>query len=278
MADSIDSLLARFKPSEKNVLQFLKGQQSQFNPLISTLLNQYRLSKEPSRVSKMYEEMIKGLPSQEKIGGAYNTAMQNLAGYMQSLDTTRGGQGVSDIIGSIGAGIGAAPGVSADLAQAAGTLSGVGAAGGDVMSKAILSGAGARMYGSATQQMQSAAENAMRMRMGLAESKDADKASRRALGLQLAQAKTQKAGAAPSMLELYSTLLGIRGQEKALTSSGGGGGGGSSTSIEDLIKSILGNVGGGGGGNQRDKKRNQVATQQASAAEWLRGAGSNIFG
>lgn len=230
MADSIDNLLAKFKPSEKSVMRFLRGQQAQFNPLISTLLNQYRLSKGPSKVSKTYEEMIKGLPSQEKIGGAYQTAMQNLAGYMQTLDTTRGAQGVSDIIGSVGAGIGAAPGVSADLAQAAGTLSGVGAAGGDVMSKAILGGAQARLAGTAAQQMQSAAERAMQLRMGLAESQQSDVEARRGLGLQLAQARGQKAAAAPNMLEMYSTLLGIRGQEKALSGYGSGGG---SSSDED---------------------------------------------
>jgi hypothetical protein len=230
MADSIDNLLAKFKPSEKSVMRFLRGQQTQFNPLISTLLNQYRLSKGPSKTTKTYEEMLKGLPSQEKIGGAYQTAMQNLAGYMQNLDTTRGAGGVSSAISAIGGAIGAAPGVAADVAGAAGTLSGVGAAGGDVMSKAILGGAQARLAGTAAQQMQSAAERAMQMRLGLAESQEADTAARRALGLQLAQARTQKAGAAPSMLELYSTLLGIRGQEKALDGYGGSGG---SSSDED---------------------------------------------
>lgn len=223
MADSIDNLLAKFKPSEKSVMRFLRGQQTQFNPLINTLLNQYRLSKGPSKTTKTYEEMLKGLPSQEKIGGAYQTAMQNLAGYMQSLDTTRGASGVSSAISAIGGAIGAAPGVAADVAGAAGTLSGVGAAGGDVMSKAILGGAQARLAGTAAQQMQSAAERAMQMRLGLAESQEADTAARRALGLQLAQARTQRAGAAPSMLELYSTLLGIRGQEEALDSYSGGG-------------------------------------------------------
>ena len=230
MADSIDNLLARFKPSEKSVMNFLKGQQGQFNPLINTLLNQYRLSKGPSKTTKAYEEMLKGLPSQEKIGGAYQTAMQNLAGYMQNLDMTRGASGVSEAIGTIGGAIGADSGVAGDIAGAAGTLSGVGAAGGDVMSKAILGGAQARLAGTAAQQMQSAAERAMQLRLGLAEAQEADTASRRGLGLQLAQARGQRAGAAPNMLELYSTLLGISGQERALRGYGGSGG---SSSNED---------------------------------------------
>jgi len=266
MADSIDDLLARFKPSEKSVMRFLRGQQSQFNPLINTLLNQYRLSKGPSKTTKMYEELLKGLPSQEKISGSYDTAVGNLAKYMQNLNTTSAASGVSSAISAIGGAIGAAPGVTADVAGAAGTLSGVGATGGNVMSNAILGGAAARMYGTATQQMQSAAERAMQTQLGLAESQDADTAARRALGLQLAQTRSQRAGAAPSMLELYSTLLGIRGQEKALNGYGGRGGSSSDDEEEDGLLT--------GGLTPKQLK----ALQGSAANKYLQGISAGYFG
>lgn len=267
MAKGDTNWMGQFKPSQKAFKRWMRGQQGQFNPLINTLLNQYRLSKGPSAVTKSYEELIGSLPSQEKIGGAYQTAMQNLAGYMQNLDTTRSAGGVSEAISALGGAIGAEPGVAADIAGAAGTVSGVGAAGGDVMSKAILGGAQARLAGTAAEQMQSAAERAMQLRMGLAESKAADVQARRGLGLQLAQAKSQRAGAMLNPLELYSTFLGIRGQEEALKPSGGG------------YSGTIRRRGGGRGNNEKERERlrNQYAQQAASSSEWLRNAGSNIF-
>ena len=224
MAEKNDDWMSQFKPSQKAINRWLRGQQTQFNPLISTLLNQYRLSKGPSAVTKSYQDILKGLPSQEKIGGAYESAFANFAGALQGLDMGRGARGASDIVSGLAGAIGAAPGAAADVAGAVGTVSGMGATGGDVMSKAILGGARVGLSQSAAEQMQAAAERAMQVRMGLAESQKADTDYRRQLGLQLAQAKSEKRGAALNPLELYSTLLGIRGQENALRGFSGGGG------------------------------------------------------
>jgi len=221
MAKDDMSWLDQFKPSQKSVMRFLRGQQSQFNPIISNLLNQYRLSKGPSDTTKMYEEMLKGLPSKESISSEYKNRLSNLSSYIQNLDTAKGGRAVSDIVSGLGSALGVEG--AGDVASAAGTVSGVGGLGGDVINKALLMGAEASFGGLKAQRLSEMADRTMGLETALAEARQADKAGRRELGMALAQARSQKRGAMMNPLELYSTLLGIRGQEKALRGGGGGG-------------------------------------------------------
>lgn len=96
---------------------------------------------------------MQNAPSRESINEQYNTAKQNLADYVSKVDFGAGGKTVGDITAALGTAIGADLGQTKDVAQTAGTVSGMGGQGGDVYSKAILGGAAAAFEGQKAQRM-----------------------------------------------------------------------------------------------------------------------------
>lgn len=86
-----------------------------------------------------------GIASREDIGREYAAAQERLMQSLQGLDFGAGGRAVGDITSALGAAIGADLGQTKDVAQTAGTVSGMGGQGGDVYSKAIGGSLGAQM-------------------------------------------------------------------------------------------------------------------------------------
>lgn len=97
--------------------------------------------------------MLSGAPTAEKIGQEFGGAQERLAKYMQGVDYGAGGKAVGDITSMLGTAIGSDLGQTKDIAQTAGTVSGMGGQGGDVYSKAILGGASAAFEGQKAQRM-----------------------------------------------------------------------------------------------------------------------------
>ena len=230
MAKDTDWMSALMNPSKGSFMSWMRGQSAQYNPLIGLLKGQMQgMRPEKDFTVKAYEKLLGAQPSREGISGAYQTAAANLANYMRGLDTTRGAQGVSDIIGSVGAGLGISPGVSGDLAQAAGTLSGVGAAGGDVMSKAILSGATGQLAGLETQALADAAQRNQELTLGLGQAKTTAKAGQRDIARMIAELQGKKIGGRLNPLDVANQFMTFRQNQKKLAdflagSSGRGGG------------------------------------------------------
>lgn len=256
-------------PQQGDFMRWMRGQTGQFKPLMGVLKDQIgAMSPDKDFTVQAYQKLLGAQPSREKVSGAYQTAAANLANYIQGVDTTRGGQGVSDIIGSIGAGLGVSPGVAGDVAQAAGTLSGVGSAGGDVMSKAILSGGLGQLAGLETQALSDQAARQQELGLGLGQAQSSAKQMQRQLALQLAETKGKSIGARMNPLDIASAFMTFSKNKKALDeylkgSSGGSGGGTTKTVTPPPVKDLT---------KQYDKN---VA---ASASAWLQGAGAGVFG
>lgn len=216
-------------PSGKGFASWLRSQTGQYNPLIGVLKDQLvGMRPEKDFNVQAYEKLLGAQPSRESIAGSYQSARDSMAKYMQDLDTTKGAQGVSDIIGSVGAGLGVSPGVSGDLAQAAGTLSGVGAQGGDVMSKAIMSGMTAQLSGQQTQALSDAAQRNMDLMLGLGQAKSTAKSGQREIARMLAELKGKKSAATLNPFDIANSVMSFKQNQKQLMeylkgSSGGGG-------------------------------------------------------
>ena len=255
-------------PSQKDFMSWMRGQTAgQYNPLIGKLKDQIvGMAPEKDFMVKAYQSLIGAQPSQESIKGAYQTSMADLAKYIQGVNTTQGAQGVSDIVGSIGAGLGVSPGVSADLAQAAGTLSGVGEAGGNVMSQAILGGAMGTLRGQELQALQGQANQAQQLMLGLGQSQEEAKKGQRAAVLQLAELQGKKAAGRMNPFDIANAMMSFSKNQKALAdylrgSSGGGG-----------INTPKTPTGGGGNGFDPAKLAAAMASsglQGVSAQGWM---------
>lgn len=230
MAKDKNWMSALMNPSKGSFMDWMRGQTNQYAPLINLLKDQRgAMSPDKDFMVQAYQKLLGAQPSREGISGAFQTASANLAKYMQGLDTTRGAQGVSDIVGSIGAGIGASPGVASDLAVAAGTLSGVGAQGGDVMSKAILSGMTGQLAGQEVAALSDQAKQNMELVLGLGKAKSEAKGAQRDVAKMIAELQGKRIGAGLNPFDVANQLMTFRQNQKKLAdflagSSGRGGG------------------------------------------------------
>ena len=218
---------AYMNPSKASYKNWMKKQTGQFNPLLNVLTDQRNaMSPENDYQVQAYDKLLGALPSREKISEGYKSGLSNLAGYMQSIDTTRGAQGVSDIISSLGAGIGADVGASRDLATTAGTLSGVGASGGDIMSKALMQGAAGRFAGLEAQRLGEVEGRQQELTLGKGAAESAAKASQREIAKLIAQTKGQQSAAALNPFDVANAMMTFGGNKvkfaKLLESLGGG--------------------------------------------------------
>jgi hypothetical protein len=199
---------AYMNPSKASYKNWMKKQTGQFNPLLNVLTDQRNaMSPENDYQVQAYDKLLGALPSREKISEGYKSGLSNLAGYMQGVDTTRGAQGVSDIISSLGAGIGADVGASRDLATTAGTLSGVGTAGGDVMSKALMQGAAGRFAGLEAQRLGEVEGRQQELTLGKGAAESAAKASQREIAKLIAQTKGQQSAATLNPFDVGNAMM-----------------------------------------------------------------------
>ena len=201
-------------PSKSSYMNWMKKQTGQFNPLINVLTDQRNaMSPENDYQVQAYGKLLGALPSSERVSEGYKSGLANLAGYMQGIDTTRGAQGVSDIIGSIGAGIGADVGASRDLAATAGTLSGVGSTGGDVMTKALMQGAAGRFAGLEAQRLGEIEGRQQELMLGKGAAESAAKASQREIAKLIAQTKGQQSAAALNPFDVANAMMTFGGNQ-----------------------------------------------------------------
>lgn len=205
-------------PTQREFRQFQQAQRGQFTPTINTLLNQMRSTQvETDPTVRAYEQMMAGLPTGESVSKAYQSGLQNLATYMQGLDTARAGKGVSDVVGALGAALGVEG--AGELAQAAGTVSGVGETGGDVMSKALMQAAAGQFAGLETERLGQLADQRQELMLGAGQARSAVKQQRQELGRMLAEARGQRIGA---MVNPFERAAMIRSFQDAASGISGG--------------------------------------------------------
>lgn len=216
-------------PTQRQYQQFLRGQQRQFRPMIQTLRGQLAglqdAGKDPT--VRAYESLLGALPSSEAVTGAYGTGVQNVAQYLQGIDMARGGRGVSEALGAIGGALGVEG--AGDIAQAAGTVSGIGEAGGDVMSKALMQAAAGQFKALETERLGQLGEQRQALTLGAGEARKAVREQRRELARMLAEARGQRIGAAPNPLDVANAFMQYQQNRKTLAGLGRGGAGGATT-------------------------------------------------
>jgi len=238
---------AFMNPSKSSYMNWMKKQTGQFNPLINVLTDQRNaMSPENDYQVQAYGKLLGALPSREKVSEGYKSGLANLANYMQGVDTTRGAQGVADIIGSVGAGVGADVGASRDLAMTAGTLSGVGSAGGDVMTKALMTGAAGRFAGLEAQRLGEIEGRQQELMLGKGAAESAAKASQREIAKLIAQTRGQQSAAALNPFDVANAMMTFGGNKvkfakllQGLGSGSGATGNAGSNKWEEMYKDLL---------------------------------------
>lgn len=140
-------------PYIKSMQAAMQGINPETDPYTMALQAQSQRDITQDPGAQMLANIQAALPTSEKISAEYGGAQQRLADYISKVDFGAGGKAVGDITSALGAAIGADLGQTKDVAQTAGTVSGMGGQGGDVYSKAILGGAGAQMEGLKAQRM-----------------------------------------------------------------------------------------------------------------------------
>jgi len=206
------------KPTKKQFTQYLRGQQGQYGPMISTLLNQIRSSRpEQDFVVQAYDKLLKAQPSAESIREKYGSRMQNLASYITNLDTGVAGRGVSDVISGLGGALGVEG--AGDIATAASTVSGIGEAGGSVINKALMQGAAGRFAGLETQALSDLSNRLQELTLGAGQARQSAKSQRQELSRMLAQTRGQRRSAMPNPFEIAGM---VKSYQDMMKPSGGG--------------------------------------------------------
>lgn len=214
-------------PSRQAFMQYLKGQSGQFDPLINRLQMQIAGSApEKDPVALAYERLSAGLPTGEAISQAYGGGLQNLTNFMKDVNVARGGQAVSEAVKGIAGAVGADTGTAADVATAAGAVSGVGG-GQDILSQALLESAGARFKGLEAQSLSDIAGQRQQFAMGAGEARLAAKERQRELARTMAELKGKKIASRQNPFEIAGMIMNFQAAKKAASGGYGGGGGGS---------------------------------------------------
>lgn len=228
-------------PSRASFAAYQRGQMGQYNPIIKALGGQLKAAKGKSPMTKAYEQLLGGLPSGEQVSAGYGSAMENLANYMQGVDVSRAGRGVTEAIQSVAGGINADAGSAQDVASAAGAVSGVGQAGGDVFSKAILGGAQSRLSGLEAQRLGDISQQRQSLGLGLGEAQQGQRDYRNQLLLQLAEAKGKRRAGMPNPLETGTSMLSFLTNLKQYNQLGKGSGTGkkSDTGGNETLREAL---------------------------------------
>ncbi len=213
-------------PTQAQFQRYLQGQRGQFAPTIATLRNQMAmLRRQGDPTVRAAQSMLAALPSSEAVSQAYGSRLGNVSEFIRGLDMSRAGRGVSEAIGAIGGALGVQG--AGNIAQAAGTVSGIGEAGGDVMSKAIMAGAAGQFAGLETERLGQLAEQRQGLTMTAAEARKAAREQRMELGRMLAQARGERRAAAPNPFEVANMIMQFQQNRRAMSGGGRGTSGGS---------------------------------------------------
>lgn len=220
---------AFMSPSQAQFMRYMGAQQGQYNPLIKTLRGQLAATKNIGKdpTVKAYESLLKALPSSEAVSGAYRGGLGNVAQYLQGIDVARGGRGVSEAIGALGGALGVEG--AGDIAQAAGTVSGVGAAGGDVFSKALMGAAAGKFAELETERLGQIGEQRQTLTLGAGEARKTAKAARQELARLLATTRGQRTAAALNPLDIATSIMAYKQNLQKLRGYGSGGSGTTTT-------------------------------------------------
>ena len=112
------------------------------------------------------------------------------------------------------------------MAATAGTLSGVGSTGGDVMTKALMQGAAGRFAGLEAQRLGEIEGRQQELTLGKGAAESAAKASQREIAKLIAQTKGQQSAAALNPFDVANAMMTFGGNKvkfaKLLESLGGG--------------------------------------------------------
>jgi len=272
MANSDNWMNSFLRPTRRQWMGYLRGQQGQFAPMIGTLLNQIRSSgPEKDFAVQAYEKLLAAQPSAESVRGAYGSRLGNLASYITNLDTGAAGRGVSEAISGIGGALGVQG--AGDVASAAGTVSGIGADGESVINKALLQGAAGQFAALENEALTGLSNRLQELALGLGESKKAAKLGRQELMRDLAGLRGQSRAAAmnpfeiATMIKNYQEMMRPRGggsflvSPTTITDPGNGDGFNTTMSDRDLANLWYGGAAGGipGGGGFSSPAANAAA-------------------
>jgi len=159
-----------------------------------------------------YNAALSGIQSNDAINKNYADQLAKVSALISGTNYGQGGQGASAITSAAGAAVGADPTQTANVAQATGTVSGMGGQGGDVYSKAILGGTASNFARLGAEDVKN--QSATRMQLTLDRGGELSRAAR-----EKAQANTEAAGLQTQMLEgrqgLLTGIAGLRDQQRA---------------------------------------------------------------
>lgn len=222
-------------PSRRDFMRYVRGQQTQYDPIIQRLQMQIAGSApESDPVVQAYERLSASLPSETAVSQAYGAGLQNVANLMRGVNVARGGEGIQAAVEAVGAAIGAEPGAAADIARQAGAVSGVGG-GQDVISQALLESAGARFAGLETERLGQLAGQRQEFALGAGQARLSAKERQRELARTMAEAKGKKRAGQINPFDIAGMVMNFQQAQRAGRGGAGGVGG-------------IGRTGGGDGG------------------------------
>ena len=165
------------------------------------------INADPSVTS--FDAALSGIQSNDAINKNYSDQLAKVSALIKGTNYGQGGTNVSNSVTTMGNAIGVDP---TNVAQTAGTVSGMGGQGGDVYSNAILGGAASNFARLGAEDVKN--QSATRMQLTLDRGGELSRAAR-----EKAAANTEAAGLQTQMLEgkqgLLTGIAGLRDQQRA---------------------------------------------------------------
>ena len=165
------------------------------------------INADPSVTS--FDAALSGIQSNDAINKNYSDQLAKVSALIKGTNYGQGGTNVSNSVTTMGNAIGVDP---TNVAQTAGTVSGMGGQGGDVYSNAILGGAASNFARLGAEDVKN--QSATRMQLTLDRGGELSRAAR-----ERAAANTEAAGLQTQMLEgkqgLLTGIAGLKDQQRA---------------------------------------------------------------
>ena len=165
------------------------------------------INADPSVTS--FDAALSGIQSNDAINKNYSDQLAKVSALIKGTNYGQGGTNVSNSVTTMGNAIGVDP---TNVAQTAGTVSGMGGQGGDVYSNAILGGAASNFARLGAEDVKN--QSATRMQLTLDRGGELSRAAR-----EKAAANTEAAGLQTQMLEgkqgLLTGIAGLKDQQRA---------------------------------------------------------------
>lgn len=257
---SFDSML---NVTPQQFRRWMSSQKNQFNPMISTLLNQFRGSGvEDDPMVKAYGGLVKGLPSGEQISGAYAGSAGRLAEYMRGVDTGAAGRGVSGVVGAIGGALGVEG--ASDIAAASNTASDS-----DLLNKAIMGGLTGRLAGLETSRLSDVEDQRQQLVLGEAGARSGAKKSRQDIMREIAGLRGQRGAAGMNPFDMAGMVMNYEQSRRAM----GGGYGRGGTITDDTTEMTAAQR-----RAAQKKKADELRRMAAASASGIYGYSNSVAG